>query len=262
VKTFESLRKNILEPNKATGWEIDIFIHTWDEKQSNNQRDYSEKEKLSTADIDLIKKLYSPKKLLVEPQIKINGHLHHIVENIEIPKSRIHNTYYTMHKTNKLRREYENKNVKYDFVIATRMDIDFCHPILIDNLREKRIEQISPRPEEKSSELFTAIYFGTMPGFPFISRNTTGVIRLGASDCIMCGAGKLFDESQDVYLHLDEMLDKYGFENHEYFIKHWWDDIGINVIVLNYIFGLDWSINRSLVGQHKRNWWKKLWQKK
>ena len=35
-KTYESFLKNIVEPNLKDGWQIDIFIHTWDMSSSSS----------------------------------------------------------------------------------------------------------------------------------------------------------------------------------------------------------------------------------
>lgn len=62
--------KNIVEPNLKDGWEIDIFIHTWDmgsssDRSWHNGKDLFDINLLSQNDIDDIKRVYKPKKLLV-----------------------------------------------------------------------------------------------------------------------------------------------------------------------------------------------------
>ncbi|WP_086306966.1 hypothetical protein [Campylobacter devanensis] len=69
--TYESFFKYIVEPNQQDGWEIDIFIHTWDMSSSSdgswhNGRDLFDINPLNQNDIDDIKRVYKPKKLLVE----------------------------------------------------------------------------------------------------------------------------------------------------------------------------------------------------
>ena len=70
-KTYESFFKNIVEPNLKDGWEVDIFIHTWDMSSSSdrswhNGQDLFDIHLLSQDDIENIRKIYNPKKFLVE----------------------------------------------------------------------------------------------------------------------------------------------------------------------------------------------------
>lgn len=70
-KTYESFFKNIVEPNLKDGWQIDIFIHTWDMSSSSdgswhNGQDLFDINPLNQNDIDDIKRIYSPKSFLVE----------------------------------------------------------------------------------------------------------------------------------------------------------------------------------------------------
>ncbi|WP_086304117.1 hypothetical protein [Campylobacter devanensis] len=70
-KTYESFFKNIVEPNLKDGWQIDIFIHTWDMSSSSdrswhNGKDLFDINPLNQNDIEDIKRIYSPKSFLVE----------------------------------------------------------------------------------------------------------------------------------------------------------------------------------------------------
>ncbi|WP_096018542.1 hypothetical protein [Campylobacter lanienae] len=70
-KTYESFFKYIVEPNQQDGWEIDIFIHTWDMSSSSSGswhegQDMFDIYPLSQSDIDDIKQIYNPKAILIE----------------------------------------------------------------------------------------------------------------------------------------------------------------------------------------------------
>ena len=70
-KTYESFFKNIVESNVKDGWQIDIFIHTWDMSSSSdgswyNRQDLFDIHLLSQDDIENIRKIYNPKVFLVE----------------------------------------------------------------------------------------------------------------------------------------------------------------------------------------------------
>lgn len=119
-KTYESFFKNIVEPNLKDGWEVDIFIHTWDMSSSSdrswhNGQDLFDIHLLSQDDIENIRKIYNPKKFLVE----------HLQEGI-------HGGSESKKRGNRLRESYEKENsIKYDYILYTRMDILFVSPLNI-----------------------------------------------------------------------------------------------------------------------------------
>ena len=68
-KTYESFFKYIVKPNQQDGWEVDIFIHTWDMSSSSSGswhegQDLFDIHSLSQSDIDDIKQIYNPKAIL------------------------------------------------------------------------------------------------------------------------------------------------------------------------------------------------------
>ncbi|WP_086253873.1 hypothetical protein [Campylobacter sp. P091] len=118
--TCESFFKHIVEPNLKDGWEIDIFIHTWDMSSSSDRSWHNEKDlfdinPLNQNDIDDIKRVYKPKKLLVE----------HLQEGA-------HGGGESKKRGNRLRESYEKENsIKYDYILYTRLDILFATPLNI-----------------------------------------------------------------------------------------------------------------------------------
>ncbi|ECP7247905.1 hypothetical protein FUZ02_08790, partial [Campylobacter coli] len=104
-------------------YEIDIFIHTWDEFSAmgkpNTERYELNKplceKKLTACDIDKIKTLYLPKKILVEKLTVSYG------SDISIEK------------VNCLREKYEEEvNIKYHQILYIRPDILPLHPFIIN----------------------------------------------------------------------------------------------------------------------------------
>jgi hypothetical protein len=107
-------------------YKIDVFIHTWwDEDDINKNFKFTNIKRNGTYDPESLKKIeefYSPKKMMVEPQIifesfeEVNyGGLH----PISVPSS-----FYSLMKSNDLKKEYEKNNkFKYDVVIRCRFDI-------------------------------------------------------------------------------------------------------------------------------------------
>ena len=119
-KTYESFFKYIVKPNQQDGWEIDIFIHTWDMSSSSSgswheSQDLFDIHSLSQSDIDDIKQIYNPKAILIE-------HLEDGARGGGESKKR----------GNRLREKYEiENNIKYDYVLYIRMDILFATPLNI-----------------------------------------------------------------------------------------------------------------------------------
>ena len=119
-KTYESFFKYIVKPNQQDGWEVDIFIHTWDMSSSSSgswheSQDLFDIHSLSQSDIDDIKQIYNPKAILIE-------HLEDGARGGGESKKR----------GNRLREKYEiENNIKYDYVLYTRMDILFATPLNI-----------------------------------------------------------------------------------------------------------------------------------
>ncbi len=133
-KTYKNLFKYVIEPNKAKGYEIDIFIHTWDELEHTEPRSWYNKDKkisgkkLTQKQISIIKKKYAPKKMLIESQLlPTQGYNDKRGKNIA----------HTFYQCNKLREEYEKENsINYDLVIVTRPDIKFLFPLQLDRVFE------------------------------------------------------------------------------------------------------------------------------
>lgn len=120
-KTFASFNKHIVEPNKKNGYKVDIFIHTWDEYESrkstwhDDNKDLKNK-KINQEDIQKIKQVYLPKKIIIDKSINKHG------AKISMTAVKV------------LREEYERDNsIEYDWIIETRPDIEFTSNLIIDD---------------------------------------------------------------------------------------------------------------------------------
>ncbi|HEH5501022.1 TPA: hypothetical protein SHD63_001779, partial [Campylobacter coli] len=124
-KTYQSFYQNIVEINKKDGWDIDIFIHTWDVFNITDPNIWHAKDnlfptmtgkKLSPDDKANIIKIYQPKKYI-----------------IEIDPNKPAGRYESIRKAMTLRKEYEEEmKVKYDIFLTTRPDLLFLQPLRID----------------------------------------------------------------------------------------------------------------------------------
>jgi len=133
--THQSLKNNIVAPHREAGYEVDLFIHTWDEKDCDYRSDL---EPLSAEDIEALKAAYDPRAMLVEhqkatpPEKKGVFYLHRGMVR-ERPYKVMFNQLYTLRKANNLREEYQRETgVRYEIVLQTRMDISFIKPIRLD----------------------------------------------------------------------------------------------------------------------------------
>ena len=130
MRTFESTYadffKNIIEVNSKK-YDIDIFIHTWDEldQSQNNSWHKTLKQsfypsfsgvKIDKEYKDKIEKIYKPVKMIIE-KLDINEH----------------GWFKTKEKVQFMRKNYEiKKSIKYDVYLYTRPDLLFLSPLYID----------------------------------------------------------------------------------------------------------------------------------
>lgn len=144
-KTYQFVKKNIIDANKEAGDEVDVFIHmNYDE---NNP--YIEKSHLDNGNCNLPKDIekyalhmYKPVKYLIEkPHTFRNPNLKSPPDRIENYKKmnkhknftdeqhrehifkQLLSSYYSIHKCNELKQVYANdNNFVYDYVIRLRFD--------------------------------------------------------------------------------------------------------------------------------------------
>lgn len=117
-ETFESFQQNIILPNLKAGYEVDVFIHTWNVLEFagetyHNENSQMRGNKLSEEDLEFVKEHYTPVEFFVEEQSDGKA------------------MNYSMTAVNRLRIENSQKNqVEYDWVIMTRPDILFFTPFV------------------------------------------------------------------------------------------------------------------------------------
>lgn len=141
-KTYKSFFKNVVEVNKNDGWEIDIFIHTWDVFEKSGSLWHSEFPtldgiELTQADQEDIQQIYNPKKFLVE-------HL-----------GNRYGQRMTKQQVVKLTLEYEKEtNIVYDYYLTTRLDIYFCTPLRLNDYLDPYWYPHHPIPPLPSKHTF------------------------------------------------------------------------------------------------------------
>ena len=137
-KTYPYFFQNVVLPQKKAGYEIDIYIHTWNEldhKTINYRNEAGESlahREFSEEIIQKVKEIYSPKKILITPQQKCKEVI--IIEKLgHFKRSNLGclNMAYSLYQSSKIRQETQ---IKYDWVIVTRPDILFKKELSIDKL--------------------------------------------------------------------------------------------------------------------------------
>ena len=122
-QTCESFFKNIIEVNRNE-WQIDIFMHTWDEFEKagfawHNHLASLDGKKVTQDDINQVLRIYKPKKFLIETLHQDRG------------------TSISLSKVQELAREYaKEQNLNYDYTLILRPDLYFHSPLRLNNYIE------------------------------------------------------------------------------------------------------------------------------
>lgn len=148
-RTFEQCADNVIENLIAPlikGNEVDIFVHTWNETDSSsavwhNERGEKRGGKLEDEHIAFLKRKLKPKKMVITPQVVISEEEYEEVERRGHSRrgyySALKNSTYSRMKANDLKIEYEKeKDIKYDLVIQTRMDVFYMTRVNILRVRD------------------------------------------------------------------------------------------------------------------------------
>ena len=242
-KTHESFFKYIVEPQLKNGYEVDIFIHTWNETDHSTITWHNQNGEKRGLSVD--------QKILVENQIKVDNFI--ITEKIaSAPRafSGVANVAYTQFMSSKIRRAHaEENNIKYDYVIVTRPDIMFHKPFDIDNFLYIYNEYNWDIPQ---NGLFFAHNF-------FARGNVEDRHMIGGSDIIFFGNEDVINKATNLYTEIHEKTikpsdiekDFYCFEVfwYNYWLKQNLEPIRIKYIQFSYfnIVRNEEEYNRALL---------------
>lgn len=130
LQTWKYIKKIFLDDLKC-----DVFIHTWkkskflDTAKSKNLHTHLNLHNANNARIDEIKKIFKPKKIMVEKQISsFQGDNWYDLLNIQSTNSPLNTTsmFYSILQSYNIMEEYAKINkINYDIVIRARFDIIF-----------------------------------------------------------------------------------------------------------------------------------------
>ncbi len=155
LRSFESCREsffaNLVKPIENAGFEVDIFMHSWDFVEGvkvswSNEKDIAPTAMPSkTPSKDYLTKLYKLKGISITPQPKHKDSEKFVKMRYEFDYKfgSILGAYYSAHSVNALRCEYEKQmGVEYDLVLVTRADLFFGEPFSLDFLGENTKDKI------------------------------------------------------------------------------------------------------------------------
>ncbi|WP_294612025.1 hypothetical protein [uncultured Gilliamella sp.] len=242
--TFESFNKYLLKENILDDYQIDIFIHTWNELDhaTINYRNLDGKaltdKSLTNEELSLVNKLYQPKKIVVESQLDCQDEV--LIEKIgRFPRAKkgCLNNSYTIYIVNKLRNEYElENNIHYDWVIVTRPDIFFKSPFRIDNIISCYVNFGLKIPDK-------AIFHGFNP---FGRGNLIEDPRfLAGSDLIFFGKPENIDKSSSLYTEFNDNIFPENFYCMEVWWANFWKKKEMTLFPINYRHGPDFDVIKT-----------------
>ena len=248
-KTFENFHHNVIIPIQKEGYEIDIFIHTWDEtdtssKSWHNVEGDDRGRSITEDDRLFIEEYYKPKKLLIEPQLKIEEDFIITERLLELPRqySTIINSSYTKFKVNELRQKEEKENsIEYDYVLMTRPDVSFENEFSIQSFLDTYNQY---KVEVPKNGVFCA-------SVPFRRGNIEPDIFLCSIDLIFFAKPQVMDTINYFYQDIasGEISKKYIIENSyslEILWLQYWKEKKIELVKLKYFQFEDYELIRNI----------------
>lgn len=169
-QTYKSIFDNIVNANPDV--KFDIFIHTWDELDSIQVMPHYEKDKkiaglkLYDNEIEEVKDLYKPKKLIVEKQLELSdvqiSRTKELNYDINLSQANL-NVCHSFCSVNRLRLEYEKENsIVYDLVITTRPDIVYYDSLRFTPFYEKTQGWHLYNEDEINNRIFSTYINGVL----------------------------------------------------------------------------------------------------
>ena len=267
---YKSLLEKVVKSNEKNAYKVDIFIHSWNTlNQNNNRSGYSNNDllkKFGESKTGEVLELYKAKKVLIEEQKVIESQKVKVLLNEKqgdiffLDSKNIYNMYYSMFKVNELRLEYEKENnIEYDFVIQTRPDILFIKDFNIDKIvkfsKDRRYISRHLKNITYENDDFP-VFIGFWAEFPYIaSVEPAGV---WANDLLAFSSPKIMNKLDSLAPRFEEEINK-PFWNHETFWTNWISQNNIEIQLLPYMFGREFEIKLFNSNSKVKSFFVKLW---
>lgn len=134
-KCYQSLFDNIIRNNEDK-YIFDIFISTWDKRNTKFSRAFDKRNIDDFSDIPIndIKKIFTPKVLFIETYDPLYFDKYKIYKGTNEPKS-LFSQFYKLRQMGNILEDYtQAMETSYDFVIRIRFDIEIPKRIYLDTL--------------------------------------------------------------------------------------------------------------------------------
>lgn len=226
-ETIKSFFKNIVIANKQTGFDVDIFIHTWN---------YCDSDNLKGTDYNEIVAKYNPKSIKIESQKDVfkNKEINVVIKNKKRKVSDIYNLFHSINSVNKLRKEYETKNgLKYDWVVQTRFDILFSSSFCINDFISSYTQNnLKPNPK---SIFYAMALFGI--------AKIDDELFLSHSDLLYFANSSAMDKATLLLKNFNSAIRK-KYISTEWFILNHWKNSGLKPVGIDFRYDKDFLIVR------------------
>ena len=222
-KCYAKLRQNFIDKYNA-----DVFIHTWDEIEAKTKswhNRHMDVKSLSNNDLSDIKKLYTPKGLIIEHQGDVANDITTPNNAISAPGQEY--MLHSMFMADKLKSDYETKNnFKYDVVVKIRPDILLVNPLNLPNVSEGNV---------------------AVAGNRIVPQHVNDIQKFKACDIINISTSNDMTKICDAENHFQKFfVDNVTAKTfiHSGFVDHMlYKNLNLNMI--DYIYNRDWTIVRK-----------------
>lgn len=233
-KTFSSFYENLILPNEKSGYEIDVFMHVWDELEYSAWQWHNDEvpelrgKKLTKEQLDFVKNNYKPTLFETTPQIKTDDETKFSeFTGGKTSYSTMLNAWFTKFRVNEIRQEYEKSSgIKYDLVLNTRADILYKNPLVIDDIVAPFTSGWLNKFDNIYNKLFYSGYHRDMP-----LRDER---LLAASDIIYFGTPDVMNKVSSIYSTLNKKELSEHFMSWEQYQLYTAYKFGIKTIQIRY----------------------------
>jgi hypothetical protein len=250
---YESLWQQVIKVNQSSGYQVDVFIHTWNTLNDSNTRcGYTNDDLIKVFDDERqaqIQQAYRPVKLVVDTQKNIEDKtVKHLLSEKEgethyIHSRRLYNMYFSMWQCNELRKAHESEaQMSYDFVIQTRPDIRFLTELNLDALIEASAKRKYICKDLKHLDYADSsfpLFIGFWAGFPDVASVEPNAVW--GNDLLMISIPDVMNQVNALAPVLNQELEQ-GFWNHESFWVSWIERQGVVIQMMPYIMQRDFDL--------------------
>lgn len=215
-KAFPFTKENVIDPNG----DVDVFIHTWFDKEDvgkEYETSFIGNIKIKE-DIDKdLKEMFKPKVFVAEKQKQFVLPRDYSPNKTKTPPFILFSLFYSIWKSNKLKKEYEQKNgFKYDWVIRHRCDLVIQKKIELEKYSKTAVHFLNDVNPKISGGQFRAINdqfaFSNSENMDAYSKMFYYLDKYWAEEGARMGGEKM------LYHHIEKNQLPYELHNFEHYL--------------------------------------------